>query len=177
MGERNYRERAELLESKRIWQLIIHSSDSGPHVEPQNKQCPLNASSSLWMRFNHCKWHSAQITNNELALALSNWQKSLQTQSPSQWIDDTKWTKPFISAISCQMTRWMYRLGRQGSRPATFKQTEDERDKGRQASQQPFPHNGSIDRTQLIAAAAQALRSNHSLCGVATESFLSLSKC
>lgn len=65
----------------------------------------------------------------------------------------------------------------QGNRRATFKQTEDGRDKGRQASRQPFLHNGSIDRTQLIAAAIQALRPNHSLCGVATGSFLSLSKC
>lgn len=40
-----------------------------------------------------------------------------------------------------------------------------------------FLHNGSIYRTQLIAAVVQALRLNHFLCGAAIRSFLSLSKC
>lgn len=75
------------------------------------------------------------------------------------------------------MTRWMLGLERQGSRRATFKQAEDECDKGRRAALQPFLHNGPIDWTELIAAAVQALRPDHSLCGVATGSFLSLSKC
>lgn len=59
----------------------------------------------------------------------------------------------------------------------TFKQTEDQGDKGRQASRRLSLHNGSIDRTRLIAAAVQALRPDHSLCGEAAGSFLSLSKC
>lgn len=75
------------------------------------------------------------------------------------------------------MTRWMLELKHQESRRATFKQAEEERDKGRQASQRPFLHNGLIDRTQLIAAAVQPLRPNYSLCGKAIGSFLSLSKC
>lgn len=74
------------------------------------------------------------------------------------------------------MTRWMLGLERQGNRRATFKQTEDERDKGRRAARQPFLHNGPIDRTQLIAAAVQAIWPDRSRCGVATGSFLSLSK-
>lgn len=44
-----------------------------------------------------------------------------------------------------------------------FHQTRDECDKGCRAARQSFRHNGSIDRTQLIAAAAQALRPNHSV--------------
>lgn len=54
-------------------------------------------------------------------------------------------------------------FGRQGNWRATFKQAEDEWDKGHQASRQPFLHNRPIDGTQLIAAAVQALRPNNSV--------------
>jgi len=105
--------KSDLLEQRMNYMIVSNLSDSCKRAEVRGvtaRTRPLHDNSSLSTTLRHFKWHPLQFTNGMVASAWGNWHKLLHTESSLEQTRKAKWTKPFLSAIGCQMTRWMLGL-------------------------------------------------------------------